>query len=65
MFGRLLPREGRFFDLFNAHAGQVVRAVGGDAEPALVQGPGQPGHGADPRRVQAEGVVAMTGVVEA
>jgi len=21
MFGRLMPREGRFFDLFNAHAG--------------------------------------------
>ena len=27
MFGRLLPKEGRFFDLFNAHAGQVVRAA--------------------------------------
>src|SRR5262249_26892288 len=27
MFGRLLPREGRFFDLFNAHAAQVVRAA--------------------------------------
>ena len=26
MFGRLLPKEGRFFDLFNAHADQVVRA---------------------------------------
>ncbi|MEO7744051.1 MAG: DUF47 family protein [Usitatibacter sp.] len=26
MFGRLLPKEGRFFDLFNAHAVQVVRA---------------------------------------
>jgi predicted phosphate transport protein (TIGR00153 family) len=26
MFGRLLPREGRFYDLFNAHAEQVVRA---------------------------------------
>src|SRR5687768_11266342 len=26
MFGRLLPKEGRFFDLFNAHAEQVVRA---------------------------------------
>jgi hypothetical protein len=26
MFGRLLPREGRFFDLFNAHAAQIVRA---------------------------------------
>jgi predicted phosphate transport protein (TIGR00153 family) len=27
MFGSLLPKEGRFFDLFNAHAGQVVRAA--------------------------------------
>ncbi len=27
MFGRLLPKEGRFFELFNAHAGQVVRAA--------------------------------------
>ena len=27
MFGRLLPREGRFFELFNAHATQVVRAA--------------------------------------
>jgi uncharacterized protein len=27
MFGRLLPREGRFFDLFNAHADQIVRAA--------------------------------------
>lgn len=27
MFGRLLPREGRFFDLFNAHAEQVVIAA--------------------------------------
>jgi predicted phosphate transport protein (TIGR00153 family) len=27
MFGRLLPKEGRFFDLFNAHAAQVVRAA--------------------------------------
>ena len=26
MFGRLLPREGRFFDLFNAHGEQVVCA---------------------------------------
>jgi len=26
MFGRLLPKEGRFFDLFNAHATQIVRA---------------------------------------
>jgi len=25
MFGRLLPREGRFFDLFNEHAEQVVQ----------------------------------------
>ena len=27
MFGRLLPKEGRFFDLFNSHAAQVVRAA--------------------------------------
>ncbi len=26
MFGRLLPQDGRFFELFNAHAAQVVRA---------------------------------------
>lgn len=24
MFGRLMPKEGRFFDLFNDHAGQIV-----------------------------------------
>lgn len=27
MFGRLLPREGRFFDLFNSQAAQIVRAA--------------------------------------
>ena len=27
MFGRLIPREGRFFELFNAHADQVVLAA--------------------------------------
>jgi predicted phosphate transport protein (TIGR00153 family) len=27
MFGRLLPQEGRFFELFNAHADQCVRAA--------------------------------------
>ena len=27
MFGRLLPKEGRFFDLFNAHAAQILRAA--------------------------------------
>jgi predicted phosphate transport protein (TIGR00153 family) len=27
MFGRLLPKEGRFFDLFNSHAEQVVKAA--------------------------------------
>ncbi|MDP5241423.1 DUF47 domain-containing protein [Uliginosibacterium sp. 31-16] len=27
MFGRFLPREGRFFDFFNAHAEQVVLAA--------------------------------------
>ncbi|MEK7230856.1 MAG: DUF47 family protein, partial [Pseudomonadota bacterium] len=25
MFGRLMPREGRFFELFNEHAAQVVQ----------------------------------------
>src|ERR1700752_3534628 len=24
MFSRLMPREGRFFDLFNAHSAQIV-----------------------------------------
>jgi predicted phosphate transport protein (TIGR00153 family) len=32
MFGRLIPREGRFFDLFNAHAAQIV-----EGSHALVQ----------------------------
>ena len=27
MFGRLMPREGRFFDLFNDHAAQLVQAA--------------------------------------
>src|SRR5438132_7774744 len=27
MFGRLMPREGRFFDLFNEHAEQLVHAA--------------------------------------
>lgn len=27
MFGRLMPREGRFFDLFNDHAEQLVQAA--------------------------------------
>ena len=27
MFGRLLPKEGRFFELFNLHAEQIVRAA--------------------------------------
>lgn len=27
MFGRLLPREGRFFELFNEHAEQIVEAA--------------------------------------
>ena len=25
MFGRLMPRQGRFFDLFNEHAEQIVQ----------------------------------------
>jgi hypothetical protein len=24
MLGRLMPREGKFFDLFNAHADRIV-----------------------------------------
>ncbi len=32
MFSRLIPREGRFFDLFNAHAAQIV-----EGSHALVQ----------------------------
>lgn len=24
MFGRLMPREGRFFDLFNRHADEII-----------------------------------------
>jgi hypothetical protein len=27
MFGRLIPREGRFFDLFSAHAAQIVKGA--------------------------------------
>jgi predicted phosphate transport protein (TIGR00153 family) len=28
MFGRLMPREGRFFDLFNQHAERIVEGAG-------------------------------------
>ena len=27
MFGRLMPREGRFFDLFNDHANELLQAA--------------------------------------
>ncbi|MEP6703056.1 MAG: DUF47 domain-containing protein [Betaproteobacteria bacterium] len=27
MFGRLMPKEGRFFDLFNQHAGHIIDAT--------------------------------------
>ena len=27
MLGRLMPREGRFFELFNAHAERIVEAA--------------------------------------
>ena len=27
MFGRLMPREGRFFDLFNEHAEQLLQGA--------------------------------------
>jgi len=35
MFGRLLPHEGRFFELFNSHAEQIV--LGGQALVALME----------------------------
>src|SRR5574343_515327 len=35
MFGRLLPQEGRFFELFNSHAEQIV--LGGQALVALME----------------------------
>lgn len=36
MFGRLMPREGKYFDLFNAHADQIV--LGGQALVRLIEG---------------------------
>ncbi|MBW8904754.1 MAG: DUF47 domain-containing protein, partial [Betaproteobacteria bacterium] len=27
MLGRLMPREGKFFDLFNAHAERIVQGA--------------------------------------
>jgi predicted phosphate transport protein (TIGR00153 family) len=41
MFARLMPREGKFFDLFNAHAELVVE--GGRELVALVSALGEPG----------------------
>ncbi len=35
MFGRLMPREGKYFDLFNAHAEQIV--LGGRALVSLIE----------------------------
>lgn len=35
MFGRLMPKEGKYFELFNAHAEQVV--LGGKALVALIE----------------------------
>lgn len=35
MFGRLMPREGKYFDLFNAHAEQIV--LGGKALVSLIE----------------------------
>ena len=37
MFGRLIPREGRFFDLFDRHAAQI--AAGGEALVDLIAHP--------------------------
>jgi hypothetical protein len=28
MFGRLMPKEGKYFDLFNAHAELIVQGGG-------------------------------------
>ncbi|HZX31284.1 MAG TPA: DUF47 domain-containing protein [Rhodocyclaceae bacterium] len=35
MFGRLMPKEGKYFELFNAHAEQIV--LGGQALVSLIQ----------------------------
>lgn len=35
MFGRLMPKEGKYFELFNAHAEQIV--LGGQALVALIE----------------------------
>jgi len=57
MFGRLMPREGRFFELFNAHAEQMVFAAkelvllmegGGDARSHI--------EAIDSREVRADGI---------
>ena len=57
MFGRLMPREGRFFELFNAHAEQMVFAA---KELALLMG-GEGDANAhieaiDSREVRADGI---------
>ncbi|MBK5915674.1 DUF47 domain-containing protein [Rhodocyclus purpureus] len=41
MFGRLLPKEGKFFDLFNAHAEQIV--IGAEALVGLMAELNKPG----------------------
>jgi len=40
IFGKLLPREGNFFELFNQHAGHMVKAAHAFAE--LVKNYGDP-----------------------
>jgi predicted phosphate transport protein (TIGR00153 family) len=45
MFNKLLPREGRFFDLFNAHAAQIVE--GSRALVQLIADPSSPTAHAD------------------
>jgi hypothetical protein len=40
MFGRLMPREGRFFDLFNEHAEQIV--LGSRELAAMISSAGDP-----------------------
>jgi len=57
MFGRLMPREGRFFDLFNAHAEQMVLAA--KELEALMSGDGETKahiEAIDSREVRADGI---------
>ena len=37
LFGKLLPREGNFFQMFNQHAERIVEAALGLQQPVVVQ----------------------------